>query len=160
MTQQCELVQREETPSIVVRTRCNVKELPHIVGPAYQKIAQYLGSQQLFPSGPPYVGYHNEDLTDLEIEIGFPIEHSLQGEGEFESSVIPAGRYASTVHVGPYSEFARAYNLLTSWTEAQSLQVSGSCYEIYLNDPADTAQAELQTIILFPLISGTDLSNA
>jgi len=138
-------------PSVIIRTRCSVEELPLVIGPAYQRIGMYLGSKQLTPVGPPYVGYHNEDMSDLDIEIGFPVAEPLEGEGEFEGGAIPGGQFATTIHTGPYAKFEEAYKRLTDWIEGQSLQASGSCYEIYLNDPGDTPEDALQTLILFPI---------
>jgi effector-binding domain-containing protein len=151
MTQTCELVTREAMPSVIIRTRCSVEELPNIIGTTYQRIAAHLGSKQLTPSGPPYVGYHNEDMQDLDLEIGFPVAEVLGGEGEFEASSIPSGQYATTMHIGPYAKFEESYNRLTQWLESQSLEPTGSCYEVYLNDPVDTPEEALQTLILFPL---------
>jgi effector-binding domain-containing protein len=147
----CELVNRDVTPSVVIRTRSSVEELPQIIGPAYQRIATFLGTKNLAPAGPPYVGYHNEDMQDLDLEIGFPLTEELTGEGEFEASSIPEGKYATTLHLGPYTKFEVAYNRLTQWIDKQALQSTGSCYEIYLNDPADTPEDALQTLILFPI---------
>jgi effector-binding domain-containing protein len=147
----CEHINRDATPSVVIRTRSSVEELPQVIGAAYQRIATFLGTKKLAPAGPPYVAYHNEDMQDLDLEIGFPLAEELKGEREFEASSIPGGEYATTLHIGPYSKFEVAYNRLTQWIEEQSLQPAGSCYEIYLNDPVDTHEDELQTLILFPI---------
>jgi effector-binding domain-containing protein len=155
----CEHINRDATPSVVIRTRSSVEELPQVIGAAYQRIATFLGTKKLAPAGPPYVAYHNEDMQDLDLEIGFPLAEELKGEGEFEASSIPGGEYATTLHIGPYSKFEVAYNRLTEvaynrltqWIGEQSLQPAGSCYEIYLNDPVDTHEDELQTLILFPI---------
>ena len=151
MEQTCERVHREEMASVVIRTRCSVDQLPNVIGPAYQRIGAYLGARGIEPAGPPYVGYHNEDMQDLEIEIGFPIAEVIKPEGEFEEGSIPAGEYASTLHVGPYSDFEQAYARLSTWLEEQAIESTGACYEIYLNDPANTPEQALQTLILFPL---------
>jgi effector-binding domain-containing protein len=147
----CETVSREATPSMVIRTRCSVTELPQVIGEAYQRIAAYLGSMNKEPAGPPYVGYHNEDMQDLDLEIGFPVSEEIQGENAIEASEIPAGRYATTIHTGPYSKFEEAYSRLTAWVTTQSLHPLGSAYEIYLNDPGDTLDEALQTLILLPI---------
>ena len=153
MTQTCERVHREGMSSVVIRTRCSVDQLPSVIGPAYQRIGGFLGSQGLTPSGPPYVGYHNEDMQDLEIEIGFPIQGPFEPEGEFEEGALPDGEYASTLHIGPYSDFEQSYSRLSTWLKEKSLVPLGPCYEVYLNDPADTPEQSLQTLILFPLRS-------
>jgi effector-binding domain-containing protein len=151
MTLQFSIVQREAQPTLVIRTRSSVGELPRVLGEAYQKIAEYLASIQANPSGPPYVGYHNDDMQDLDLEIGFPVAHTGAGEAEIQASEIPAGTYATTIHTGPYEEIAEPYNQLMQWIEAQSLQPAGPAYELYLNDPDNTPKEALQTLILFPI---------
>ena len=151
MNQSCELVTREMAHSVIIRTRCSVEQLPKLLGTAYQRIGAHLASKQVAPGGPPYVGYHNEDMQDLDLEIGFPVLEAVESQGEFEAGMIPGGQYATTLHIGSYAGIESSYKRLTDWIESQSLQPTGSCYEIYLSDPADTAEDALQTLILFPL---------
>jgi effector-binding domain-containing protein len=152
MNQNCERTTRELSPSAVIRTRCSVKDLPNVIGPIYQSIGGYFQANGILPAGPPYVGYHNDDMQDLDLEIGFPVMEPIEGQDEIVPSSIPAGEFASTMHIGPYHEIEQAYTRLSAWIEAQSFQPAGQCYEIYLNDPADTPQDALQTLILFPLV--------
>ncbi len=147
----CETVNRETMPSLVVRTRCSIEQLPEVLGQSYQRILAHLSSINREPAGPPYVGYHNEDMQDLDLEIGFPVGADVAAEDEIMASEIPAGRYATTMHIGPYAEIAESYEHLTSWVEQQLQRPAGSAYEIYLNDPATTPEEGLQTLIIFPL---------
>jgi effector-binding domain-containing protein len=151
MGNECHIMQRDKTPSVVWKTRCSVETLPGVLGEAFEKVMSYLSRISKAPVGPPYVAYFNEDMQDLEIEIGFPVAEILEGDGQVVASEIPAGKFASTVHTGPYQEIATAYNRLTVWVEEQSAEPAGTAYEIYLNDPADTPPEALQTLILFPL---------
>jgi effector-binding domain-containing protein len=152
MEMKCRLVDREAQATLVIRTRSSVSELPRVLGEAYQRIATYMASIKEEPTGPPYVGYHNDDMQDLDLEIGFPVARAGAGEAEIQTGEIPSGTYASTVYTGPYEEIAEPYNLLMRWIQAQSLQPAGPAYEIYLNDPANTPKQALQTLILLPVI--------
>jgi effector-binding domain-containing protein len=134
-----------------VRTRSAVQDLPELLGKVYGKIAQYLGSHGAQPIGPPYVGYFNMDMQDLDLEIGFLASQVIQGQGDIQSSEIPEGQYATCLYTGPYSDIGPAYTALTQWVETQGSQTTGVAYELYLNDPAQTAPEELQTQILFLL---------
>jgi len=153
MNTECELVQRDAQPTLVIRSRCNVKDLPQVLGVAYQTLASYIASVKQEPAGPPFAAYHNEDMQNLDLEIGYPVQDFLPGSEEVKASEIPAGRYAMTIYTGPYNEIAPAYQQISVWIESQELKASGSAYEMYLNDPGDTPAAELQTMILFPLIT-------
>ena len=153
MTFKCELSKRAAQPTMSVRTRSAVQDLPEILGEIFGKIAQYLGVQGAQPIGPPYVGYYNMDMQDLDLEIGFPVSQAIQGEGDIQSSAIPEGQYATCLYTGPYSDIEPAYIALTQWVEEQGHQTAGAAYELYLNDPAQTAPGKLQTQILFLLES-------
>ena len=101
-------------------------------------------------AGPPYVIYWNADMSALEMDLGFPVAQALPRDGDVEPGEIPAGRWAVTVHVGPYPDLGKAYRALEEWTAARGLQTTVSC-EIYLNDPDEVAPAELQTQVMYLL---------
>ncbi len=151
MNFKCELSKRSAQPTMSVRTRSAVQDLPELLGKVYGKIAQYLGTLGAQPIGPPYVGYYNMDMQDLDLEIGFPVSQVIQGQGDIQYSEIPEGQFATCLYTGPYSDIEAAYIALTQWVETQGHQTTGVAYELYLNDPAQTTPEELQTQILFLL---------
>jgi effector-binding domain-containing protein len=135
-----------------LRTRSAVASLPALMGKVYGSIAAYLEANKAFPAGPPFAAYFNMEMDDLDIEIGMPVAVPLPGTGEFGPGVIPGGRYASLVHVGPYDKLAPAYQALTTWMEENGQVPSGVAYEHYLNDPQGTPPEALQTEIRFALL--------
>jgi effector-binding domain-containing protein len=151
MTHTCELVERSAQPTLSIRTRAAVQDLPAVLGSAYGKIRQYIVELGVPPGGAPFVAYYNMDMQDLDMEIGFPVLSTLPGRDEVQAGQIPAGKAASCLYTGPYNEIASAYNDLSAWITAQDLHPTGVAYEFYLNDPEHTPPAELQTLILFPL---------
>ncbi len=151
MEYRCELIERSAQPTLCVRTRAAVEDLPRVVPGAYGAIMEYAAQVGVEPSGPPYVVYYTMDMQDLDMEIGFPFEKALPGKGEILSGMLPGGRAAACLHVGPYPELGAAYEALGKWVEAQGYTVTGVAYEFYLNDPQTTSASELQTQIVFPL---------
>ncbi len=147
----CSLQDRAPQHTLVMRTRTMVEALPEFVGQVMGAAAMQLMGHGQRPAGPPFVAYHNEDMSDLDVEVGFPIEAPFEGTGAFSISEIPGGKYAACVHVGPYSDVGAAYETLAQWVSGQGLVPTGVIYEIYLNDPEQTPPEELQTQILFPL---------
>jgi effector-binding domain-containing protein len=118
---------------------------------AYGAVAQYLGEMGEQPRSPAYAAYYNMDMQNLDVEIGFPVSKKLPGRNDVKPSKIPAGKYASCVFTGPYSDIEPAYNALTKWIKENGYEVTGIAYELYLNDPDVTPPNELKTEILFPL---------
>ena len=80
MTLPCSVQEETPQPSLVVRARTTVNDLPRLVGESYGRITGYLAELGETPSGPPFAAYHNADMQDLEVEIGFPVSKPLPGK--------------------------------------------------------------------------------
>jgi len=154
MEYRCELLDRPAQPALVIRTRTPVQSLPQVVGQAYGAIMQYAGQMGLQPTGAPFVAYHNMDMADLDMEIGFPFAQKPAGKGNIVAGEIPGGKAAACLHVGPYDQLGAAYEALSRWIQANGYEPVGVAYEFYLNDPQVTPPAELQTRLMFPLKLG------
>jgi effector-binding domain-containing protein len=151
MSYQCEVQERAAQPAMSIRTRAPVGELGQVLGKSFAAIWQYLGELGEEPAGPPFAAYYNEDMQDLDVEIGFPVSRGLPGKDDIEASEIPGGKVATCLHTGPYSEIEQAYNALSRWMQDNGYEATGVAYEVYLNDPSETPSKELQTQIAFPL---------
>ncbi|HOB12541.1 MAG TPA: GyrI-like domain-containing protein [Syntrophomonadaceae bacterium] len=148
-----EIILEEKTaqPTIAIRTRTAVQNLPQVLGKAYDDIMKYLMEIGVQPAGAPYVAYLNMDMQDLDIEIGFPVGQATAGKDHIQASEIPAGKQVSCLHTGPYSTLESAYDAMMEWVPAHGYTPTGVSYEFYLNDPEQTPESELLTKIVFPL---------
>jgi effector-binding domain-containing protein len=153
MDYKCEVVEKLAQPVLSIRTRVAVQNLPETLGKGYTAIGQYLESLGKAPAGAPFVIYYNMDMEDLDMEMGFPVSGVLPGKGEIEYREIPAGKYATCLHTGPYNELGAAYEALTKWVNEEGYEVSGTAYEYYLNDVNVTPPQDLQTLLTFPIVS-------
>jgi effector-binding domain-containing protein len=151
MSYQCELLNRSAQPTLAIRTRAAVRNLPQVVGQAYGAIMQYAGLLGVQPSGAPFVAYHNMDMQDMDIEIGFPFAQELAGHANIQAGEIPGGKAVACMHIGPYDQVGGAYEALQRWIGANNFVPAGVAYEFYLNDPQITPPSELQTQVVFPL---------
>jgi effector-binding domain-containing protein len=151
MSYECEIKEMPAQPALSVRMRTNVENLPQTIGQGFGAVAQYLGELGQQPAGAPYVAYYNMDMSDLDIEIGFPVSKKLSGKGEIKVSQIPGGKMGTCLYTGPYPEMPPAYEALTKLVTEKGLEPAGVVYEVYCNSPMDTEPAKLQTLILFPL---------
>lgn len=61
------------------------------------------------------------------------------------------GRAVQVLHVGPYDQVCRTFNLLLAHIEQARLAIAGPAHEIYLSDPRKTAAAKLKTIVRLPV---------
>ena len=151
MTYQCEIQELPARPTLSIRTRSHLEGLPEVIRKSFAAIGQAIGQKGEFPAGPPFTAYYNMDMQDLDVELGFPVSHSLPGVGDIQAGEIQAGKFAVCIHIGPYNEIESAYRALSAWVEEQGYKASGVAYEFYLNDPAEIPPEALQTQIAFPL---------
>jgi effector-binding domain-containing protein len=152
MNAQCQIETRPAQPTVSVRTRTPVSEMAAIIGPLYGRIMAYVGEMGATPTGAPFVAYYNMDMADLDIEVGFPVDRALPSRGDLAAGVLPAGDYATCMHIGPYDQVGPAYNALTEFVQQQGRTPTGVAYEYYFNSPQDTAPEQLQTLVVFPLM--------
>ena len=151
MSYTCERIEQTWQPTLVVRARTPVERISEVLGPAWGAIMAHAGTLGATPSGPPFVGYHNMDMRDLDLEIGLPFAEPVAGEGDVEPSEIPAGPALATMHVGPYDRIGEAYDALQAWLSEHGHVPAGPAYEHYLNDPHEVAPDELRTRIVWPM---------
>lgn len=143
--------EKEAQPTISIRTRTALENLPQVLGKGYEAIMNYLSEIGAQPSGAPYVGYFNTDMEDLDIECGLPVAQPVAGTNKLKPGEIPAGKQVSCLYTGPYNQIEPAYNSIMEWIPANGYTPTGVCYEFYLNDPAETPESELLTKIVFLL---------
>ena len=151
MSYKCELVELPPQHTLSIRTTTNIKNLPQELGKAYGAIGQYLGQLSEQPAGSPFAAYFNWDMSNLEVEIGFPVSSTLPDKDEIKSGEIPGGRLARCIYTGPYNEIEPAYNALTAWVKEHGYEATGIVYEFYLNDPGEVSPEDLMTQVVFPL---------
>jgi effector-binding domain-containing protein len=147
MLSNCELVQLASQPTLSIRMRTAVQELPQVLGKGYGDIAQYLGKIKEQPAGPPFAIYYNMDMQDLDVEFGFPVSRNLQAQDNIHPGETPSGKSASCLHVGLYSELKTTYNALFQWMKDNRYEATGVAYEVYLNDPDQTPQEKIKILI-------------
>jgi effector-binding domain-containing protein len=151
MVHQCEIKKMAARPTLVVRIRTSIQDLPAKIGECFGKVMGYLGEIGEQPADAPFVAYFNMDMSDLDVEIGFPVAKALPGKGEVKASQIPGGMAGTCMYTGPYTEFAVPYEALTKLVSEKGLTPTGVSYEFYYNSPMDTEPSKLQTLIMFPL---------
>ena len=148
-----EIVERSTQHTVAIRTRSDVKDLPNLLPRTYSKLMHYLNGVGVPVADPPYAyaAYYNVDMEDLDIEAGFPVDVQVEGKGNIMAGEIPAGRFATVVHTGPYEELEPTYKRLSAWISQHQAKPAGVVYEMYLNGPDDTPPEGLQTRILMLL---------
>lgn len=120
------------------------------VGKALDEAQAYLERTGKAPAGGPLVCFHNTDLAELDVEVGFPVAEPLPGEGGIRGRVLPASRVATTIDQGPYEHQDPTLLALMAWVQERGLQPQGPIWYQYLND-TDRPETQFLTLMEMPL---------
>jgi len=155
-----------EYPMHSVTTRTEparrVVALPHKgayaeIGKSFEAFGALCESRQLWSHVGPAIGIYMDSpdtvpVEDLRSYAGAEYRGDDTPEG-MEAVQIPGGKTAVLTFKGPYSGLEAAYHsLFGNWLPDSGEEPADQpCYEIYLNDPRETAPEELLTEICLPL---------
>lgn len=144
---------RPTTIVLTKRRQVRLSEIGQIIGPSLGEVYGYLGSRLVRPDEPPFVIYHGvpgPDDEPFEIEICAPIGRAIDPPSGWQLAELPAGTFASTVHVGPYDTLGHAYDEFHAWLSSQGYAEAGPPREVYLSEPS-TPPALVRTVIEYPI---------
>ena len=143
-----ELVELSKQPILAIRTRTSLEDLPKVISASYSKLMAYMDELGEPPTFAPFTAYYNQDLRDLEVEMGFPVAKILPDKDEIHSSFIPAGKAATCMHEGPYSEMKMTYRDLFIWADKNGYEPVGVFYEYYFSKPEVPENAHVTKIVM------------
>lgn len=132
------------------------------VGPTWERLCGQAGPLGLF--GPDTkmfgVSYDDPEVTpadklryDACIVVGEDFDTTRTEGSELGVAAFGGGRYAVTMHEGPYENLAQTYGELygLAFGKGEHKPGTSGCLEFYLNDPSSTPPADLRTEIWTPL---------
>jgi effector-binding domain-containing protein len=125
--------ERAALPYVGVRRTVRMDGLAEAIDREFPALFARLADEGVPPAGPPFVRYAKVDMErGMEIELGVPVA----GDAQARTGALPAGRYATVVHVGPYGGLRDAHQALQDWAQQQGFRWSERV-ETYVTDPAN-----------------------
>jgi effector-binding domain-containing protein len=140
------VVEYAEQPYVSITMSVTMAEIGAKLPPLTGEVFGWLGARGTAPDGAPFFKYNVIDMAgELEIEVGVPVAEAVPGDDRVRAGVLPAGRYATVTHVGPYEELLGATSRLLSWGKEQGLKWDasddqrhwGARLECYETDPGE-----------------------
>jgi AraC family transcriptional regulator len=131
------------------------------INEAFGKLGQIAGPAGLFQDpDAKMVGlfYDDPDTTppeDLRSDAGLVVGRSTRIPDGLNERRIPAGDYASTLHLGPYEQLPDTWaRFMGEWLPSSGYRLAddGVSYELYLNDPSRVPKDQLRTEIRIPVV--------
>ena len=122
------------------------------VGPSWEMLFDWAGERDLVNGETRYFGmcHDDPDITDaqqLRYDACLTVHGDVRPSGVVGIQTIPGGRFACTMHVGPYHTLNETYiALFGGWFASQGIEPGPPpCLEFYLNEPDCTPPQELLT---------------
>ena len=121
------IVERAEQPYLGIT--CEITEgVPAAVDVAFPALFGWLGERGTAPVAAPAIRLREVDSAGepLLLDVCAPVAAGVEGGGEVRADVLPAGRYATLRHVGPYRseeqrDLSDARESLVAWMEGEGL---------------------------------------
>ena len=99
-----EIHERAAQPYVSIRSRVKPDGLPAAVDRGFPAVFGWLAERDLAPAGPPFIRYLVVDAgSAFEIDVAVPVAAAPEGTGQVTVDALPAGRYATLLHVGPFT---------------------------------------------------------
>lgn len=133
----------QEQPTLVVRGRACAEHIGTWLADAYRNVGDHAARTGARFAGPPFASFKpiDSELLEFEIEAGFPVASKAAGAGDVESSTLPGGTAATTLHIGPYESLGRAHEAVDCWVAEHGSARDTPCWEVYYSDPMSEPDA-------------------
>jgi effector-binding domain-containing protein len=145
-----EIKETKDQPTISLRFNTNRNNMFKDIGDAYNKLMKFIGDSKI-KSGPPFAIYHNEDTSNLDVEVGFFIDEAVPVKDNIMISKLPAGKNAYAVHTGSYDKIVNTRSQLKQWVKDNGYTTTGVSYDIYIDNPNEIDESKLRTEIYFSI---------
>ena len=163
------LLDRTDQPYLGIRRTVTMRTIAEVADCIPTLIGALAQRGSAVP-GPPFLRYHVIDMANqLEVEAGVPLaapwSEAAAPPGGALPGALPAGRYASTTHIGAPDGLAGATAGLLRWAEGRGLRLDlntagpvshwGCRLEVFRTDPrAVPDSSQWQTDLLIRLADG------
>lgn len=129
------------------------------IGAAFARLGGIVGLAGLCSHpGAMMVAIYQDDpetvpAAQLRSAAGLIVPQGVALPAPLHEVLLPAGRWARTLHRGSYQGLGDAWQrFLGQWLpQSGHRMAAGDCFELYLNDMADTPEEDLQTLLHVPL---------
>ena len=146
MTEQPQLVDRDEIPYVSVAATVPMTGLAGAIDDGFGRVFAWLGSRGIPATGAPFVRYVRIDMTHtLDVELAVPVPQGTEGDAAVSAGTLPAGRYVTLLHVGHYDELVAANATLQAWASDQ-----GVTFAVTREDDGDRWQARVEQYLTNP----------
>tara|TARA_B110000495_G_C23003125_1_gene592226 strand:- start:416 stop:982 length:567 start_codon:yes stop_codon:yes gene_type:complete len=141
---------------IAIRTTSSLDAMGESMVADLTKLSNWFESSNTEPSGKPFSIYHkfNRVKGVVKYTVGIPVAGDASDlPSDFISGEMPSHQSYAIGHVGPYRHLGNAWSagMMRSRNKVFKQSKKLHPFEVYDNDPNETAEDALETSIYFPI---------
>src|SRR5512133_3818880 len=137
------IYEQTEQHVLSIRKVINFSDFPDTAKQTYEQIEAYVKQKNLLVSDCPFVCYHNSDLENLDVEMGFPVAKPVSGSGEIAGHTFPIQKVVAGIFLGAFEETDPLMLEIFQWINAHGFEQQGAIFNYYLNDGDRPASEQL-----------------
>jgi len=148
------VINKESEVAVAVKFEAvEFTKMAEIMVEGYQRLWAYIAKCGKQMASAPYCKYTNgrENFMKWDIELGVPVSEPLPEQDGIYMSKTCEGKAITAIHEGAYKDIEKTYASLMQYLAENKLESTGTYYDYYLNNPADTPESELLTKVVFPI---------
>lgn len=128
-----------------VRRQVLIGQISSAWRPALDKVWEFLRKNPgLRTDGHNIFLYHHPSNRQLPMNVEFGVEvvRPFVPSGEVDLVETPAGKVASSLHIGPYDQMNKTHDAIHAWAAANGATFAGTSWEIYGDWTDDVSKLE------------------
>ena len=106
--------------------------------------SDYLNEMGIYPISGPVVCFHNQELENLDVEMGWQIAQRIENRDSMLCNMIPTQKVVSAIDLGPYEKQDPTLMDIFEWVKENGYEPQGPIFYCYLND-TERPEAEYLT---------------
>lgn len=139
-----------------LHTRCTLDEVGPVMEKDFESLNQWLEKSGTKPSGVPFCAYQKWDFArgTAEYTIGYPVSETLtELPPDGVTGSLPDCSAYVVKHTGPYRHLGNPWSAGFMHGQAKVFAQDKRAvpFEIYENDPRNTPENDLVTLVYFPM---------
>jgi effector-binding domain-containing protein len=151
MTHNVTVEQVESRQLAAVRRDVRIGEVGAAWRPALDQVWAFLRRNPgLRTDGHNIFLYHHPARREdpMPVDFGVEVTRAFEPDGEVGPAQTPAGRVATTLHVGRIDELKAAHDAIHAWSAANGERIGNASWEIYGDPTDDPAIFEVRIVYL------------
>ncbi|EAR50005.1 hypothetical protein OG2516_07380 [Oceanicola granulosus HTCC2516] len=117
------------------------------MGSGIREVLEAVSRADLAVMSPPMAIYESMEPERLRFRVGVLITPEHAGRSPLRVGELPGGEAVHTVHTGPYATLNATHRALDEALAADGHPHGWPVWEVYVDDPSETPEAELRTEI-------------